>query len=143
MRISSEGGEPERAVGAYSAFFSTIMNPDETKIYLHANAAAGAADSRAWASMLDGMEHGSDHGCINKDHTRKASTSTGDPVITLSREAPRFLIQVKEVNLTVEDAQREWMKSMSRNLVEETICPFCATGDCAATERIKNALFCL
>lgn len=48
------------------------------------------------------------------------------------------MIQV-EVKSAVEGAHQEEMKSVSRNVVEETMCDVLATGYSAATEKMKDS----
>lgn len=54
----------------------------------------------------------------------------------------RSLFQI-EIKLAGEPAPREGMRSMFRNLVEETICDFFSTGYCAGTIGIKDSTFLL
>lgn len=63
---------------------------------------------------------------------------TNSPIMTISRKELRSLTQV-EVKPSVDAARQEEMRSMSRSLVEKTICGVFATGFCAATEGIENS----
>lgn len=61
-------------------------------------------------------------------------------VTLLRREELRFLIRIEE-RPAAKDAQHEKMKSMCRNLGEETIRNVFRTGYCAATKDFKNLSF--
>lgn len=84
------------------------------------------------------MTHDDKCSDINEDRTRKTSVRTTSPFSKRSREELRSLFQV-EVKSSVEAAQREKMKSMSRNLIEENIWDVFATNHCTATEGIKRS----
>lgn len=87
---------------------------------------------------LDEIAHDDKLVGIDEEQSRKTSIRTYSPVITLSGEKLRYLIQL-EVKSALEPAQREEVGSMSRNLVEETIRDVFATGSCVATEDIGNS----
>lgn len=86
------------------------------------------------------MAQDDEHVGINEDQTHNTSKQTDLPLIVISREELRSLIQI-EVKSAVEATQREEMGSMFRNLVEETICDVSATGYSATTECINNSFF--
>lgn len=85
------------------------------------NTATYATDLSAWAAKLDKIAFDDKHANISKDKTRKTSMRTNSPIIKQNRDWLRSLIQV-EVKSDLELVQQEEMKSMSRNLVEVTIC---------------------
>lgn len=106
----------------------------------HANSVTSAAKSNISASTLDEMVHGDRHAGYSHDQTRNMSKRTDSPVIKISRKELRFLIDVK-VGSTVETAQRKEKKSMSTNLVQETVCNVITKGYCAGTYGFKGSSF--
>lgn len=67
-------------------------------------------------------------------------TRAQSPVIKTSKENWRLLIQT-EIKYALETEQREKMKIMSRNLVNETLCHVFRTGYCAKADEMKNFVF--
>lgn len=65
---------------------------------------------------------------------------TDSPAMNISGEALRSLIHV-EIKFALEIAQTEEMRSISRDLVEETIFAVFSAGYCAATNGIMDSSF--
>lgn len=96
-----------------------IMNRDATTTGCHTDAVADAADLNVWTSELGEMSHNDKHAGISKERTRRTSIRTDSPVTVLSWEKLGSLNQMG-IKSVAKIAQREELRSMSRNLVEET-----------------------
>lgn len=113
---------------------------DATMNGRHNNSAASSASPISWANTLHDMAHDDKHVGNSKSRIHTTPAKADSPLIKISRDELRSLIQV-EVKSSVKTAQREEMRNMSRNFVEETLCNFFTTRYCAATNGITDSFF--
>lgn len=140
MRLLGGSSEPEQALRASGASFSRVLKGGTTTADRSTNAATGAEDSSVWKFRLDEMVHGSELSGISGDQSHKTSMRTDFLVIMLRRENLRSLIQI-ELLSAIEVTQREKMRNMSRNNVQEIVRDVFSTGNCVAIEDIENFFF--
>lgn len=116
------------------------MNHDAKKTGRHTSSATKAADPNLRTFKFVEMAQKIKLAGICRKRTYNASKSLDSFVITISTEKLRSLIQIK-VKSAVDAAQRDEKGSMSRNLVEETICNVLATRPCAANKGFQSSFF--
>lgn len=102
------------------------------------NSAVGTAVPNTWALMPDEIANDEKHTGTNANQTLKMFVRTSSPVATLSEEHVRPLTQL-EVKSVLEATKQVEIKSMSRDLREETIRDTSAARYCATAEGVENS----
>lgn len=93
-----------------------------------------------WALTQNEMAHEEECAGSSEDQTYETSMKTYYSNISIRNLEKMSLMRVEDKSV-VEATQREKVKSVSKNRVEETFCDVFATGYCSTTDGTKNFFF--